>query len=335
MEKLIGPSGRPTFGFFEEPIGEINGQDYELLSAMGHRKGPLARWAGFKRFQYFGIISEDVIAGCAIADVRLAALAFVYCYDPKTDQRVEKSFLRPLGLGVEMNQTPSRGQSHCQSLGTGSGLTLGYDGDDKILKVDLGDRFKIDARFSDRNPLSICTQAGRRGWVYAQKSAGCAVTGQLKSPLGSFDLSAINAYGHHDFSAGFMRRETYWNWACLAGALPDGRSIGLNLSCGVNETSYTENCWWLEGEQQKVDLVQFDFDANDHQRPWHITSCDGHVDLTVQPLGFHSERINALLMASDFKQFYGRFSGSLRTTSGEVIHLDRQLGFVEDHYAKW
>lgn len=335
MDKLVSAKGQPTFGFFDEPVGEINGQDYHLLSAMGRRKGLLARWAGFKRFQYFGIISEDLIVGCAIADVRLAALAFVYCYDPKTNQRVEKSFLRPLGLGVNMNQTPSQGQSRCQKFSGTGGLTLAYQGDEKILSVDLGKQFQIQATFTDPKPLAICTKAGRRGWVYAQKSAGCAVTGTAKSKLGEFDLTEIGAHGHHDFSAGFMRRETYWNWACLAGALADGRRIGLNLSCGVNETSYTENCWWLDGELQKVDLVQFDFDANDHERPWHITSSCGRVDLTVQPLGHHSERINALIMASDFKQFYGRFSGSLTTENGHTIQLNRQLGFVEDHYAKW
>lgn len=43
--------------------------------------------------------------------------------------------------------------------------------------------------------------------------------------------------------------------------------VGLNLSCGVNETSFTENCYWLDGELLKVDSVRFDFDRDQPLRP--------------------------------------------------------------------
>ena len=56
-----------------------------------------------------------------------------------------------------------------------------------------------------------------------------------------------------DWTAGYMRRHTYWNWTATACRLPDGRILGLNLSCGVNETSFTESYFLLDGQMTKVD----------------------------------------------------------------------------------
>jgi hypothetical protein len=84
----------------------------------------------------------------------------------------------------------------------------------------------------------------------------------------------------------------------------------------------------------KVDLVYFDYDQRDMQKPWHITSWDGQVDLWFAPEGSHSEKIYALLLASNFHQIYGRFSGTLKLPNGDSINID-QNGFVEHHFARW
>src|SRR5690606_9267474 len=129
------------------------------------------------------------------------------------------------------------------------------DTGEKRLRVELDDGTRIDASFSEREPafqpMCICTPTAVNGWVYAQKVAGVACRGQVRSALGNFDLAQIGAFAHHDWSAGYMRPETNWNWACLSGPA-DGLRVGLNLSCGVNETSFTENCFWLDGELIKV-----------------------------------------------------------------------------------
>ncbi|MEZ4550591.1 MAG: DUF2804 family protein [Desulfobacterales bacterium] len=41
---------------------------------------------------------------------------------------------------------------------------------------------------------------------------------------------------------------------------PFGRTqLWPDLACGVNETSYTENAFWIDGRMTKVDTVAFDF----------------------------------------------------------------------------
>jgi hypothetical protein len=182
-------------------------------------------------------------------------------------------------------------------------------------------------------PMSICTRTAYSGWVYANKTAGLDLTGHLRHRGRTQDLATAGAMGHHDFSCGFMRRETFWNWACFSGT-SGGHRLGLNLSCGVNETSFTENCLWVDGRLVKVNLTHFDFDHDDLMKPWHIRSDDGSVDLCFTAIGMHRETLNALLVASNFKQLFGRFDGELRV-DGAVIPVRGLPGFVEDQYAKW
>ncbi len=132
-----------------------------------------------------------------------------------------------------------------------------------------------------------------------------------------------------------MRRETSWNWACLSGFLDDGRRVGLNLAAGVNETGVTENAFWLDGEMIKLDMANFEFERYQPEKPWRVTSSDGRLDLTFHPEGKRAEKINALFMASNFKQMFGLFNGIFIDNKGLKIHLKNIPGFMEDHYAKW
>ena len=182
--------------------------------------------------------------------------------------------------------------------------------------------------------MCLNTPCAANGWVYAQKVAGVRCRGTVRSSLGEFDLAAIDAFAHHDWSAGYMRPETYWNWACLSGQAGAQR-VGLNLSCGVNETSFTENCFWLDGELIKVDTARFAFDRGKPMLPWQIDSHDGQVQLRFEAHGLHQERLNLGVLASNFKQIFGRFSGVLRPLGRPEVVIDNLWGFVEDQYVKW
>jgi len=138
-----------------------------------------------------------------------------------------------------------------------------------------------------------------------------------------------------DWTAGFMRRETFWNWASTAFTLEDGRSFGLNLSCGVNETSFTENAFWLDGKMTRLPAIDFVFDKDDIRNPWRMTSLDKKVDLLFYPDSKRCEKINALFIASRFTQLIGKFDGRVISEEGETISLKGCPGWTEDHYAKW
>jgi hypothetical protein len=334
----IGPlisTGQPRLGQFADTLADLNVADFRYLNPFGTPYGRLARHMHYKRFQYFGGMSQRLVFGCALADIRYIGAGFVYVYDFETNELFARSLRTPLGLGLQLSASPLAGESRMR-LGKAS-LRMGYEDAPrrKTLQVDLGADLQIDAAMAepDFEPMSICTRAAYQGWVYANKTAGLRLSGELRWRGQRFDLEALQACGHHDFSCGYMRRETYWNWACFSG-MSEGRRLGLNLSCGVNETSFTENCLWVDGRLVKVNLTRFDFNRHDVLQPWRVCSDDGRVDLCFTPRGLHREHLNAGILASNFKQVFGHFSGQLVLSEG-IIAINDMPGFVEDQYARW
>ncbi len=336
--RLVAPDGTVRLGIFPEPIDVVNHEDFVFRDPFGRPRGRLARHFGFHRFQFLGGLSERLVFGCAIIDTRWVSTAFVYCYDPATRRRVEHSVRRPLGIGVRFVDTPEVGTVTFAAGGARFAMHAGAAPRERRLEVAAGP-IAIDATFSEETPaiepMRLCTRAGATGWVYARKTAGLGMRGTLRFDGTTYDLGAIDIHGHHDWSAGFMRPETFWNWGCLAGRTADGRIAGLNVSCGVNETSVTENCFWIDGRLHKVDTVSFDYDQRNLMMPWRLRSADGRVALDFVPEGMHVERLNALILATNFHQLFGRFTGTLTTAAGERHAVERVLGFCEDHYAKW
>jgi len=337
--RLVDDAGNVRVGIFATPIREVNYRDYVLMNPFGQPAGRLARRFGFKQFQFLGALSEELVFGCAIADVRLVATAFLYCYEPATRRFAEWSFTQPLARGSRFTQTPEAGACSFTARGVRIEMSADERSPRRRLVASVRDALAIDAVFHEddppQEPLRICTYAGATGWVYARKTAGDRLSGTLAWAGRTYDLAALPIYGHHDWSAGYMRRQTFWNWGCLAGALAGGRIVGMNVSCGVNETSFTESCFWLDGRLHKIDSVAFTYDRRDLMRPWRVTSYDGRLDLEFHPEGAHAERINALVVATNFNQLFGRYSGSLVTAAGERLTIDGMLGYMESHYAKW
>jgi hypothetical protein len=336
MERLIQANGQPHFGIFPQAVGEVNYRDFDFRSPMGRPLGALAKWRRFHQFQYFGLISDQLIGGCALANLSLAGIGFVYLFHPASGRMIERQFKLPLGIGSQFSQHPNNGV--CELHSGKNLLRLENHGSEKRLWVELDDGTRINAHFSEQSPafqpMCLNTPTATNGWVYAQKVAGVRCEGSVQSSLGTFDLASIDAFAHHDWSAGYMRPETFWNWACLSGQAGDQR-VGLNLSCGVNETSFTENCFWLDGELIKVDTVRFSYDRDNEMAPWRIQSFDGQVDLQFEARGLHKERLNLGFIASNFKQIFGQFRGELRPHGRPVVAIDNLWGFVEDQYVKW
>lgn len=335
--RLVDASGNVRLGVFHEPILEVNHRDFDLRTPLGRRAGRLRRHFGYKRFQFLGALSEELVFGCALADLRLAGTAFVHLLDPATGRSEHRSFRRPLGRGFRLDDLPETGRARFRSGRRRIEMDATERPAQRALRVSFPGGIAIDARFHEDalEPMRLCTRAGAAGWAYARKTAGFPVSGTVAWAGRRYDLRRIGACGHADWSAGYMRRHTFWNWGCLAGTLADGRRAGLNVSCGVNETSFSENCFWVDGRLHPLDGVHFAYDRDDLEKPWRLSSRDGRLALEFHPQGRHDERLQAWIAASAFHQLVGRYHGRLETEAGERVEIDGLLGYAESHYAKW
>ena len=74
-EHLIQPDGQPVYGLFSDGVEHINYTDYDLRSPMDRKRSRLARRLGFNQFQFVSLLSEELIAGIAIVDLKLVRVS--------------------------------------------------------------------------------------------------------------------------------------------------------------------------------------------------------------------------------------------------------------------
>ncbi|MFC3678945.1 DUF2804 domain-containing protein [Bacterioplanoides pacificum] len=336
-QQLINANGQPTYGVFAEGVEQINFMDFDLRSPMDRKLSGLAKRFKFNQFQFIGLISPELIVGIAIVDLKVASNAFVYLYQPGSQKFEEFSFIQPLAMNTAIDPSPNDGEAYFRKGKNRLSIKATSRPGVRKVQVSLAAGVEIDATIDEStsyNPLSVCSRAGYQGWVFTQKSNALVCNGSVRWGNQQFDLESINALASVDWSCGYMRRETFWNWGSLSCQLADGRRLGFNLAAGVNETGTSENALWLDGKMIKIDMVDFQFDRYQPQHAWAMRSNDGIIQLHFEPKGQRKEKMNAVIAASNFTQHFGQYYGEIHLPD-EVITLDGEWGFSEDHYAKW
>jgi hypothetical protein len=334
MQQLIDKSGKVTYATFDAPVETINYRDFDLRNSMDNPVGFLKKRMGFNQFQFIAVTGPELIFGMAIVNLKWVNNCFAYCYEPATGKFQEFSTLLPLSFGSTVNQTPNKG---CWRFAQGKNFAeIRCENQQRIIEFYFDGMASGELYIDEHThyqPLAVCCRAGYTGFVYTQKSTALPVTGNIK--WGETVFNAGNLLASVDWSAGYMRRETFWLWSSLSCRLENGQTLGFNLAAGVNETSFTENALWLDGELIKLDRADFIFDRSDRQKPWKICSSDGVLALEFIPEGKRCEKVNAGLLASNFTQLFGKYYGQVTLADGRIFSIDGQYGFAEDHYAKW
>ena len=327
---LIDSNGQPTIGHFDGIPKHLNIEKFDYRNAMDAKANPWQKHFHYKQFQFVSIVTETHIIGVAIADIRYLSSAFCYVYDIQNNELEEGSWLRSLGFDKQVTSSPFEGTTNI------AGQSIVFDIENGQWKVSLNTKL-IKGKIclepeSDSLPMAMCSPTGYSGWTYTQKHNALKVTGSLE--INQQPISLEQARTGYDFSAGYMRRETSWRWASI-NSLAGQKSIGLNLAAGVNETGTCENVLWVDGSRHLLNPVHFMFNRDDIDRPWTITSQDGRINLTFTPINQRSEKLNLWVLKSNFRQFIGRFSGSIQDNDGIIHQIENVLGLTENHFARW
>jgi hypothetical protein len=141
-----------------------------------------------------------------------------------------------------------------------------------------------------------------------------------KTPLrvrGTVLGRAIDLPGLLDESSGRHARRTAWMWSAGAGVASSGAAVVWNLVEGLHDGSPSERTVWVDGEPHEVGALPFDGLAR-------------VGDLAFDAVATRAKRENYLVIASDYEQAFGTFTGSL-PVAGEL----RGWGVMERHEALW
>jgi hypothetical protein len=338
MNDFVSPSGQISWGILSEPAGAINYMDYPLRNAFREIVPEVERHRQFVHFHFMGFTSPNFIAGCSVTLNGDSKTAFFYLFNRASSQ-LEKFGFRltdPNDGMVTLN--PDDGVTQLQK--NGNVVTLSSDAASlsKTLHVVSAQGTEVNFHFSEKDnqfeTLRLCTPTAANGWTYCQKVAGISAEGNLKYSGKTHKLNEMPATAHHDFTAGFLRRDTFWNWACVTDIQPNGDLIGINISNGVNETGASENRVWINGKAETLGLFMFSYDPDNLEGDWIIT-CNQGSKLIFKSEGKYSAYNNNSETGVDFTQLFGTFSGTLVTHEGSEITLGSLAGFCERQFSIW
>ena len=332
-ENLIDCHGEPIFGQFDGIVANLNIDDFAYYNVMDKPVGKVKKHFHYKQFQFVSIVTPHYVIGAAIADIRYVGSSFCYLYDIHQNKLIEKNWLRPCNFGYSMAPSPNNSVSY---IGNGSNKVQ-FEIINGQWHIQINTKnITADLRLETPSlslPMAMCSPTAYNGWTYTQKHNGLKPIGELV--VNEEQQPLKNALASYDFSAGYMRRETSWRWASFNAEIEQG-TIGLNIATGVNETGNSENVFWINGERHLLGAAHFNFSRHNGSKDgWHIVSDNGQVDLHFTPRNVRSEKLNLILLKSNFRQFIGDYNGVIHDNSGNKYKLSNVLGLAEDHYAKW
>lgn len=283
--------------------------------------GRLRRAISEKRWQWFGAFDESLAVGGAIVDAGVFGSAFLWVFDREAESLVVDTDVLVPSSFVSVATEPA------------SGVVATIDLPRRRLRISrTGNAVSIDGRFggaelalvADASGLTamtaVCPVAERKGGLnVTQKETCLPVEGYVRADS-DHDFDGI---GMLDYSHGLLGRETAWKWAIGSCTDTDGRPVGFNVVSGFNDE--LENTVWVDGRPEAVEDASFSMGEDE----WNVETPCGTVDVTLSVAGSRDEDIDVGLLASEYRQPLGRWTGSV------AGHDITGVGVAEQHRAKW
>lgn len=337
----------------------------DLCLARGRRLDPAARgwsrtplhranlrggWGRTKRWDYWAVLAEDLAVSVVYADVDYLGIVGVWWADLATGDAGGRELTVPLARGVKLPDVPGS-------------LPLRFSHPRLEVEVrDDRDRTAIRARWLERDgrhgrleasvvqppgheSVNVVIPFGDTRFQYTSKhqarpASGELVVGEDHRRFGDEGGPAGGqaAWGVLDVGRGRWPYATRWNWGGGAGRSVDARhTVGLQFGGKWTEgTGATENGVIVDGRVRKLsDELQWTYDWDDPMRPWRVQASDGSLDVTLTPRFDRHARTNALVVATEVHQVFGRWSGWITGPDEQRIDLDGLLGFAEESRSRW
>jgi hypothetical protein len=333
--RLIGTGGRPVFGIRKSTVESFNLSDLRIYGK--DKKGGLLKSfiTGFriKRWQYLGVCNDKIIFGAAIVNLGYMTNMFCYIFDRKAGKIEQLDAISPSGKAGLFEGSFESGAATFKNRN--SSLSYINRPDSVLAKISIRGKLNAELNFLKLTEPMCCTsRVGIDGFNYTHKEAGIPVCGNVVLGGNKYEIIESESSGVVDYTLGYLARHTFWNWASGGGFDKSGNRIGFNLVQGVNETGFTENAFWVNGNMIKTDVVDFQYNDLNLLDKWKLISNDGKINLLFYPEGERAADINTGIIVSKFHQPFGRFEGIL-SNGREKWELKNTAGFTEEHYAKW
>jgi hypothetical protein len=324
-------------------------------AAKGWSRTPLhtgnlrGRWGRTKRWDYWAILAGDLAISSTYADVDYLGIADVWWCDLKTGVTGGASPTLPGARGVALPDRPGSAPLRHRSKAIDLAI-VDDEGGTTITAtwIERGDRpARLEARIDlppGHESLNVVIPWSDTTFQYTSKhqarpAHGTLVVGDVERPFGTPEATAANreAWGVLDVGRGRWPYSTRWNWGGGAGRSVDGATVGIQIGAKWTEgTGATENGVIVDGVLTKIgDELIWTYDWNAPLRPWRVRHPDGSFDLTLRPVHDKHSKVQALVLATEVHQVFGRWTGHVTGDDGRRHELDGIVGFAEESRSRW
>ncbi|MEN6410210.1 MAG: DUF2804 domain-containing protein [Anaerolineaceae bacterium] len=294
-----------------------------------------------KLWNYWCFTNQKFLFSITVSNIDYMGLVFAYYLDFETKEFIEQTIMRP--FGKECNLPPTvDGDVHFDDAHLSCAFTR--EAQYTRIRVD-GDSFggkplHADLRVfhpEDQETLNVIIPWSQTRYQFTSKQHCLPVEGivQTNGQSNSFDPCDSNSC--LDFGRGVWKYVSSWNWGGFSGT-HDHHRVGINLGGKWTDgTGMNENGFFVDGKLTKLhEDIRWEYSAADFMKPWKLTTtATNRVQLTFTPFYERVAKTNALVIQSEVHQMIGRYDGAITPENGEPIAIDNQIGWAEDHHARW
>lgn len=299
-----------------------------------------------KEWDYYYFGNDKFGVSLTIADNSYMGLASAQVLDFE-NKKIETNFaFVPLPMG-KMNMPSTSQEGDISFKNKKLEILFKHNGDNRQLyfympKFKNGKALKIEAVLSElpKDSMVIATPFAEddKAFYYNQKINCMSVSGRMVYGDKEYDLNNLLAV--LDWGRGVWTYDNTWYWGSLSARLDDGNTFGFNIGYGFGDTSAaSENMLFYNGTAHKINEIDFGIPVIDGQEnfmaPWHFTSSDGRLEMNFQPIFDNRTDLNAVIIAQDAHQVFGKFSGTAILDDGKEIKFSDCMGFAEKVRNRW
>ena len=301
-----------------------------------------------KRWDYWSIITDEVVVGLVYADVDYAGLANVWVMEHATGRQATAGVLTPFAKGYSMpeqvctgtvayadekfrlriEETPGITRIVIRSAASGSTAWPG--------EIDIDVEI---AKPAGHESLNVLIPWSDRQFQFTSKQNTRPAVGSVRVGDQAWTVDASHdAWGVQDLGRGVWPYSNRWNWAAASGHATDGRLVGLQFGGKWTEgTGATENALCIDGRLTKLsDELEWTYDWSNPMAPWRVRTPDSdQVDVTLTPTFDRYDVTDLKVLKMEVHQCFGTWSGRVVGDDGVPVTIDGIRGFAEEARNRW
>lgn len=309
----VGPDGQIRVGRYTGSLDEVRWGYPE-----GWLRGQVKRALGRKRWFQAMVFTRDLVVVVRVIDHGLAGSGLVWVADPGTGRTLFEHRLPgiplanlavgPLaGRGTDAHVTLPHARIRLFREASASAweLTAHVPGH----AVSIG----LDTRRAPTSVMFVGEPSPGDG-VLIQRFVGLEVRGtvRLRSEIKSLEAPGQDAQGYLEYGNGFFPRPLMWSSALLVGGAEAPWAFVSDLTVFGKDG---ESAMWDAAMPRALGGAALSGSAESRE-PWRVTTSGGRVGLWFQPRAICTERFGAGPTAMHDALVFGRFEGTVETTSG-------------------